>query len=534
MRHFIFNGRFGDICHSLPAVYEYAHRTGERVRFTAAAEFASILEGCAYIEAHAAPCPWPNIQSIIAYAKGMFPKDELCVMACYGKDYSSGYECWSFLRESWKLSACPTPPESQPLIFDNRDKAREQALVNLHTSHLKKPFILVSTHGKSSPFAESAALMADIAQARPDLAIVDLAKVQATRVYDLLGLYEKAVALVTIDTMHLHLSAAVPSLPVLALVCNGPSRWNRSDWRPQQVWRSTYAEYGAMRNQFKQSLETMKSTPQICHVWSHIGERSPDTVRRMTIAQDSWQQEVIASKNWQIKEVTEPMLPRLMRTDVNLPYVKDLIECAAAQLSQDNDIISLSNGDVGCVQGMTGQVLDVVREHGCAYTHRHDLQNARIENVIQSESEVGRRCAWYPGSDWFFMTVAWWNKHKAELPDMVVGREFWDCVLRQLMKKHGTREICKAVWHEKHPSAWEQPGNRENLPGNKHNRALAMRWFAENRSDQNDPFRNTWNIQPTTQHIDPKRKELHRETIPNLVFPTRLMMHQNQVRRIPR
>lgn len=252
MKHFVFAGRYGDICHSLPAVYEYAQRCGVRPRFTAAEEFAGILDGCSYLEGYGAPVPWQKINDVLGWAKAKFPEDEFTVMACYGHDYSPGYRCFSYLRESWRLSGCPKPPETVPLIFDKRDKAREAALIQRYAPHER--FIALSVHGKSSPFAHAPTLISDIQQACPDLPIVNVGEIYAERVYDVLGVLERAEALVTIDTLHLHLSAAVPTLPVFALVCDGPTLWNRSDWRPQQVWRASYAEFFDRRKSFMSTL----------------------------------------------------------------------------------------------------------------------------------------------------------------------------------------------------------------------------------------------------------------------------------------
>ena len=524
MKHFVFGGRFGDICHSLPAVYEYAKRTGTRPRFTSSEEFASILDGCSYIEAYAAPCRWEKIQDIVQYARSLFPNDEFVVMACYGHDYNPGYENWSFLRDSWRLSQCPTPPESQPLVFDKRDPVREQELCNIHLRGVSRKFILLCTAGRSSPFQNSQMLLADIQASRPDCDVVDISQARAHRVYDMLALMEKAEALVTIDTMHLHLAAAVPNLPVFALICNGPTQWNRTDWRPQQYWRSTYAEYVNMRGDFRETLASMISyTPTIRHVWSVNTNASPDTKRRELVALKSWEQEP-----WLFSPVDSSRLPRL-HEDNQLPYVHDLIEYAAEGLGP-RDVISFSNSDVGCVHGITGQIIDAVREFGCTFAHRWDSQQP-IETPIQSEAAVGK-LSWYPGSDWFWMSVKWWKAHSSEFPDMIIGREFWDAVMRQLMKKHGTREIQRGIWHEKHPSFWEQPGNRQNLPGNNHNRALAQQWFSANRSDAQDPFRSTWNIVPgVTQPVMPSERRGTRTPASNIVLPTRLVYHQNTVPR---
>jgi len=257
VRHFVFGGRFGDVCHSIPAAFEYWTRTGEKPRFTVASEFASILDGCSYLQPVSAPVPWQRINDIVAYSKSLYPNDEYVVMACYGLNYSPGYKNHSYLRESWRLSQCPFPPETVPLIFDQRDAVREETLYSVHTQHLKfKNYIAVSTTGKSSPFNHTPTLLADIQQACPDVGIVDVGAVRATKVYDVLTLLERAEALVTIDTLHLHLSAAVPDLPVFALVCDGPSLWNRTDWRPQQVWRASYSEYLSLRASFRSALSS--------------------------------------------------------------------------------------------------------------------------------------------------------------------------------------------------------------------------------------------------------------------------------------
>jgi len=275
----------------------------------------------------------------------------------------------------------------------------------------------------------------------------------------------------------------------------------------------------------------MNSTPHIHHVWSEYTPSNQDTLRRMLIAKQSWIDEAKRSGNWTLSGLNEHDLQNSFVDDGHLLYVKDILNATAAKCNAGTDIISFSNADVGCVAGITGQILDCVREHGCAFAHRWDVEGKQIEAPINSESDVAK-LHWYPGTDWFWMSKEWWNKHSDEMPDMIIGREFWDAVLRQIMKKYGTREIFRSVWHEKHASVWEQPGNRENLPGNKHNRFLATQFFVENKSDANDPFRNTWNIQPgTTQKVTLNADNLQctRRLNSNLVFPRRLEFQRNNV-----
>ena len=69
MKHFVFNGRFGDIIHGLPAVHEYHLRTGEKVRMTVAHGYQTLLEGCSWIEGYGAPIPWDKTGAIASWAK---------------------------------------------------------------------------------------------------------------------------------------------------------------------------------------------------------------------------------------------------------------------------------------------------------------------------------------------------------------------------------------------------------------------------------------------------------------------------------
>ena len=45
---------------------------------------------------------------------------------------------------------------------------------------------------------------------------------KAERFYDLLALFERAKCLVTVDTAHLHLAYACPTLPVVAIIGANP------------------------------------------------------------------------------------------------------------------------------------------------------------------------------------------------------------------------------------------------------------------------------------------------------------------------
>ena len=276
--------------------------------------------------------------------------------------------------------------------------------------------------------------------------------------------------------------------------------------------------------------------PTIHHVWSHNPRSCPDALRRQEVAQSSWHREQLWARNWRLWPAEDKELSRRLDADRGLPYVRDLIGHAMDRGGGfDSDIISFSNSDVGCIHGITGYVLDHVRKDGCAFAHRYDA--GRLEKPIGCEADV-RNLQWYPGSDWFWFSREWWERHGPDMPDMVIGREYWDAVLRQIMKRSGGSAIPFSIWHEKHASEWERPGLRDTLPGNQHNRAMAVQWFARNGSDANDPYRSTWNVVPgVTVQSDPNAytatDRLRRHSPSRLVLPIRLEFHQNPLRRPP-
>jgi len=218
----------------------------------------------------------------------------------------------------------------------------------------------------------------------------------------------------------------------------------------------------------------------IWHVWSEF-TGDAETERRKALARDTWMEEY--RHGWETLPLLVPLRDsRSIGDDRAMPFVRDLADRVVGE--KPTDIIALSNADVCFAPGLTGWILDTVPRHGAAHTHRWDFK--RLNRPLVNEAEV-QRGEWYPGSDAFFFTVAWWRQHRAEYPDMILGREQCDEVLRQLVKRHGGIEIKAAIYHEAHESFWKQPENHGPNEGNRHNRRLARKWFLRTGYRPNDP-----------------------------------------------
>lgn len=490
-RLYIQLGRAGDILNVLPLLRLDFERTAQRPLLLVAEPYRPLLDGVAYVE----PIVWRGAFEDVAGAWPVAEElakrhdAELVPTQIYGNNITTIRTASSFARQSWDQAPGAPPWGTLPLVFDRRDPTREAGVRNqLLQRAAGKPYIVMALAGESSPFEHAGALRSYVRnKLGRDFAIVDVSGFLAPRFYDLLALLEGAHAIVTVDSGVLHLAHAAPSTPVIAFVAREPTKWHGTAWRPQHAARFYYDEAPEC---FASLVETIYTPtlyqPMIQHVWSHFGAVDEETARRMEFARATWRAEYAATARW---------IPRPVENDFGLRtsaaigdprpvgYVADAIDHAAAGAAS-GDVIAFTNADVCLTPGITGWVLDHCARAGAAFTHRWDFD--RLDEPLRSESDVVRG-DWYPGSDAFFFTAKWWRRHRGEYPEMFVGREQCDEVLRQLVKRHGGLEIHGAVYHERHPSFWCEGDNRESNPGNVHNRRLARKWFLRTGYGPNDP-----------------------------------------------
>lgn len=489
-------GRAGDILNILPLAKWSADAHREPAIVIVAPEYERLFEGVSY----ALPVVHKERFEDLAGATNLGLKladqlgHDLIATQIYGEGVWAEQACWSFLRESW--ARCPDAPAwgSLPLVFDRRDAGREADVVAQLRRGRTGPYVVCALSGTSSPFPHALEVLEGLRGAGID--VVDVSGYLTDRFFDVLGLLEGARAIVAVDSGVLHLAHAVPQVPVVALITRDPSKWHGSAWRPQQVARFFYDEMpdrlrdliGAVSWRFPIMMEGVvidepskrDHRPRILHVYTHL-ERgaSEDTNRRNAFAESTWAPEYAVGR-WVGLPFGETNLTRSsgdspIDDERPIPFMHDVINAALAVEHEDGDVIAWTNADSCFCPGLTGRILEMVERHGCAFTHRWDFHR-RLAKPLVNESQI-RRGEWYPGTDAVFFTVGWWKEHRDEYPDMLVGREQNDEVLRQLVKRHGGHEIPAAIYHEKHPSFWEHHGRRMNGNGNLWNHRLAREWF---------------------------------------------------------
>lgn len=240
---FIQLGRYGDIILLLPAFKAIYDRIGLKPRVIVCTQYKSVLDGVSYVE----PIPvdyewWSGIPSARLLAESMYgggivpqwwndpdhaPIVETTfkggiVLQCHGKEWGVDVNKWpNFMTSMWDRAGFTCEEmRSLPLVFDRRNPTRERQLLEQVRGRNQKPMLLINFDGHSSPFAPVPEVMNEVFKFRNEINIVNLGKIRAHRIYDLLGLYDHAVGMITSDTATLHLAAG-SSIPYIAYTVDG-------------------------------------------------------------------------------------------------------------------------------------------------------------------------------------------------------------------------------------------------------------------------------------------------------------------------
>lgn len=470
-------GRLGDVINIIPALYYEHQTTGIKPTLLTSRQFGNQIE-CGlnnYIE--------------FRYFNGDNTTNGLNALAHLNKNrkkyknykitnlsyYRTTRNESTFLREAWSLTKCPKPFGSIPLIFD-RDKDREKNLLNRFSFDGRK-ILLTAFRGHSSPYSGGDDLLKKLIKLLPEYDIIDLTNLKAAKFYDMLSLYERANALITIDTATLHLANATPELPVISLI-GDKEPWQKSDYRENHILRIHYSEINSNIHRIAEAVRRgMNMKPKISFVTS--GKKEKDCRTEFAV---KTRENVLGWNNIQVTELYDE---DLKRKNNGMPYVKDMIDEASKKVKNQDDIIFIANMDICLHPSILLWILEKMQSHDSVYFHRHDFN--RLHGVLISESQI-RAGRWYPGSDAFAFKKRWWIDHSKIYPDMVFGREAWDMVMRNMIKRSGGTEIHDAIYHHKHESYWEK--NRE-CEENIYNKKLANEWIDKYGGDWND-----WRLNP--------------------------------------
>jgi hypothetical protein len=246
-------GAHGDLCAMLPWMKAEAERLGKPVKVLVAREYVPLFDGVSYARAVEWPGTFVQLTAALRFLKTDLPQLPVKVLQPISRMEERTFP--SFVHEMWYQAGALAEFGELPLVFDRRDPKREAALVR-KVRKGSKPMLLVAAEGRSSPFRWSRQLLEWIRAEFGDThQIVDLSKVKAHRFYDLLGLYDQAAALVSIDTGHAHLSRA-SKVPTLVLARDYPQLWDGVPFERRFAFYCRYGQWRSRKQEMKRALQT--------------------------------------------------------------------------------------------------------------------------------------------------------------------------------------------------------------------------------------------------------------------------------------
>lgn len=472
---FVLLGRLGDIINALPILKATADRFQCPVPLVVARSYANLLDGCSYVwpevwEGHF----WKTFNDAIAWAKTKHR--DVVVLQTGGDNYTHSRLSTSFCLEAFAKTGLQGKRGTLPVVFDKRDPERERALVDRSKAQNPNPIFAYNLNGISSPFKDAELFVNELAKWSGVLNLVNTSLLGADHFYDLLGVFEASIGALTIDTATLHLLPAVQT-DYIALVRDTDSPWHCSVPYGRCVLQVGYTRAASLLTLIHNRIGRMTAKAIVTHLYPKHAAGG-DTLRRNSLAAYTW-----SRQNWTECGVDESTTGRWMDylPGRRLPYVKDMIDFACKGKS-DRDVIVFTNADSCVADHAMHESFWKLKDVECCYSNRRDFK--RLQRPLSSAEVKGGE--FYPGNDWFAFRVGWWLKHRDEYPDMLVGAEAWDCIMRMLMESTQSQPIVFTdfIYHEKHESpVYDHADNRMNLPTQKHNRGLAQAWMKSRNID---------------------------------------------------
>jgi hypothetical protein len=420
-------GRIGDNINLLPVLYS-EHLAGRRPTIVTSGKYAEIFEAVSYCDVRRYSGDPIHLGHALSLCQVNQLRDLRVAQVFLHEDKRQLEK--SYAHESYRLGNFRDRWRRYPYVFDRRDREREEKLIE----NISQPFIAVAPHGVSSPFAHNEQLINGLQSRFPEYKILDLSKIQGERIYDLLGIMDRASCLVTVDTAHLWLSNA-SKCPVVALINDG---WRGSPPSTTTVATFRYGDYHT--NQVCDELEkTLLPTGDIWGIVNRFGKekRHQEAFKSQKLAFDH----ILGCDN----------LPRTAQAIGNerpLPMLREMMG-KALKFASGRDIIVWTNDDVEIRD--LGPVINHVRRFGAVGVRRDPTHTGR-ELFAFRWDWLADRFYNFPdcvtASPWFDLVVAAW-----------IRRQFgWVSTMDNLLQDRYPAEIPNEniLFHPDHESSWKK------------------------------------------------------------------------------
>lgn len=491
-------GRLGDIINILPVLRHIAESYA-KPHLIVSREFLPLLDGISYVEPYPVDLPYDQILSAINLAEKEFA--HVIVAQIWGKGWTQPKLTEAYNKEAWLQTGFLhrfDDPAWLP-VFDQRNLAREKSLC-VKLQGLEKPMLLVKLDGSvSSPCHDCPALLPLIVKRfGQDFNVINLSEVRSERIFDLLGLMDRAACLVSVDTSLLHLAGAT-TVPTVALV--NPAQWLGTLPRCNCVRKLTYTEAlaepekvleavtSAILQVERKEIAVVELRQPPARKLYHAVERhkQPPPVARKDAAVASWDK-LYAQNVTACHLRAYPRDARVIGDKRALPYLRDVL-APALELMTDDDILIWTNDDVYLHPDLPEYLKFHVPVYGACTSQRLDfvgripLDRPRGKYVLRGRRHIGR--------DLLAATKKWFKEKWEQIGDPICGASIFDLHLASIVRLDYGIQTSRAnigenlfpaeiplgyVAHQKHTPGWS---NNANTPSEKHNKSNYIRWAVE-------------------------------------------------------
>jgi hypothetical protein len=213
---------------------------------------------------------------------------------------------------------------------------------------------------------------------------------------------------------------------------------------------------------------------RIIHIFSQWNRTRPGDQRRHADAVASWHHAHRTAGDWVLVPVDEGDMKRNAKTVLGdpfpLPFVRDVIDMGIEQArGQPNDLALWVNDD-SC---LTQDIANDLMETQLGWASRRDFM--AVPRRLTKETVA--KGHFHPGADLTVFPVSRWTEMRQKLPDMVLCREQFDVIWKDLIGRMGGKEIKNVVAHMMHANYWE---SHSSDPSAMHNKEASEQYRRDN------------------------------------------------------
>lgn len=251
---YILLGKAGDIFSALPIV-----QADPEPNIVVSERYSSVLDGISSVNAHVYPGEWDDLHRAIRWAKSRFART--IVLQTYGNGFPIQHKCPNFQHDQYLRAGRLKDFGKLPLELPRNLE------IDASKYNGERPFILIADESQSSPFPHRQQLFEAFASRfGATYKIVKTSDIgKMSNIKDFLPIYDAAKLVVTVDTAHLHMTAA-STTPVIAFASDIKQRWQGSAWTDRFAFYCRYSQFQGRIDEMLSAADSVlfgKSKPQV-------------------------------------------------------------------------------------------------------------------------------------------------------------------------------------------------------------------------------------------------------------------------------